>query len=76
MQKCQELKVNFDKTQVIWIGPKKYSQDSIKTKWKLKWGNNRFKLLGIVFDTDLEKITDINFTDKIKLLKEKIKKLE
>ena len=30
------LKVNFLKTQVIWIGSKKYSQNSIKTKWKLK----------------------------------------
>ena len=26
------LKVNFLKTQVIWIGSKKYSIDSIKTK--------------------------------------------
>ena len=30
-----ELKVNFLKTQVIWIGSKKYPQDSFKTKWNL-----------------------------------------
>lgn len=32
------LNINYDKTQVVWIGSKKYSQDSIKTKWKLSWG--------------------------------------
>ena len=43
------LKINFDKTLVIWIGSLKYSTRSIKTKWKLDWGNNNFKLLGIQF---------------------------
>ena len=31
------LKTNFDKTQVVWIGSKKYSTHSIKTRWKLSW---------------------------------------
>ena len=39
------LNVNFDKTHVIWIGKKKYSSDTIKTKWKLVWGKFKFKLL-------------------------------
>ena len=67
------LKVNFLKTQVIWIGSKKYSQDSIKTKWKLKWEVNRFKLLGIQFDTDLSKMIEINYKDKLDKIKIKIK---
>ena len=32
------LKVNLSKTHVVWIGSKKYSTDSIKTRWKLQWG--------------------------------------
>ena len=32
------LNVNFDKTQVVWIGANKYSTNTIKTRWKLKWG--------------------------------------
>ena len=32
------LKINFDKTQLVWIGSEKYSTSSIKTKWKLSWG--------------------------------------
>ena len=33
--KISGLKINFDKTQVIWMGSKKYSTEAIKTKWKL-----------------------------------------
>ena len=55
------LKTNFDKTQVVWIGAKKYSIDSIKTRWKLSWRANNFKLLGITFDVDLNKIIKDNY---------------
>ena len=58
------LKVNFSKTHVVWIGSKKYSTDSIKTRWKLQWGINRFKLLGITFDTDLTKMLTLNFSER------------
>ena len=67
------LKVNFLKTQVIWIGSKKYSQDSIKTKWKLKWEVNRLKLFGIQFDTDLSKMIEMNYKNILDKLKTKIK---
>ena len=70
--KFSGLKVNFTKTHVVWIGSKKYSTDSIKTKWKLNWGVDRFKLLGITFDTDLDKMLTLNFTDKISNIKTKI----
>ena len=50
------LKSNFDKTQVVWIGAKKYSTEAIKTRWKLSWGTTQFKLLGIMFDVDLDKM--------------------
>ena len=65
MQKNSGLKVNFSKTHVVWIGSKKYSTDSIKTKWKLNWGADRLKLLGITFDTDLDKMLALNVSDKI-----------
>ena len=67
------LKVNFSKTHVVWIGSTKYSTESIKTKWKLQWGVNRFKLLGIIFDTDLSKMLALNFSDKLANIKTKIK---
>ena len=48
------LKVNFEKTHAVWIGIKKYSTASIKTRWKLSWGKTDFKLLGINFHIDLD----------------------
>ena len=47
------------------MGSKKYSNDSIKNKWKLNVGVDGFKLLGITFDTDLDKMLTLNFIDKI-----------
>ena len=66
--KISGLKINYDKTQIVWIGSKKYSSDTIKTKWKLSWGKDTFKLLGINFNTDLDKMAKGNYTEKIKLL--------
>ena len=53
------------------MGSKKYSTDTIKTKWKLNLGVDRFKLLGITFDTDLDKMLTLNFADKIANIKTK-----
>ena len=64
------LKTYFDKTQVIWIGAKRYSTE---TRWKLSWGTTRFKLLGITFDVDLDKIIGINYMDKVAKIKNSIK---
>ena len=67
--KCSGLKVNFSKTHVVWKGSKQFNTDSIKTKWELNWGVDRFKLLGITLDTDLDKILALNFSPKISNLK-------
>ena len=44
----------------------------MKTKWKLNWGINRFKLLGITFDTDLDNMLTLNFCDRLSNIKTKI----
>ena len=72
--KLSGLNMNFDKTKVSWIGKKKYSADTIKTKWKLVWDQNKFKLLGIFFHVDLNKIIDINFLAKFKEIENIVKK--
>lgn len=66
------LKVNFEKTNVIWIGSLKYSTRSIKTRWKLNWGTISFKLLGLMFHVDQRKMIDMNFNDKIDKIKNSI----
>ena len=62
--KISGLNINFDK-QLVWIGSEKISTRSIKTKWKLSWDSNQFKLLGILFNTDLDKMIENNYIPKV-----------
>ena len=39
------LKMNIDKTQVVWIGNKKYSTDTFLHDLNLQWGRDSFTLL-------------------------------
>jgi hypothetical protein len=59
-KKISGLKINFSKTQVIWIGSKKYSSDRLCENWNLSWRKTTFTVLGINFDVDISKITKIN----------------
>ena len=53
----------------VWVGNKKYSDQIICPNMKLNWSHENFKVLGIDFSLDLNCITDINFTKKIKEVK-------
>ena len=50
----------------------KYSTRSIKTKYKLTWGATTFKVLGIIFDINLDKMVMTNFENKIESIKRSI----
>ena len=43
------LKMNKEKTKVIWIGRKKFSKDKLNVSVDLEWGCTDFTLLGIEF---------------------------
>ena len=64
-QKISGLNINFDKTQLVWIGSEKFSTRSIKTKWNFSWGSNQINLLGILFNTDLDKMIENNYIPKV-----------
>ncbi len=51
---------------------KKLSSDTIKTKFKIAWGQTDFKLLGIHFHVDLDKMMDLNFNPKLIKLQKSI----
>ena len=61
--KLSGLNINFTKTQVVWIGSKKYSNDTLGQHRNLSWGKTSFKLLGINFYVDLDKIVNINYNE-------------
>ena len=60
---CSGLKVNVKKTQVVWLGSSR-NNSSICEDLNLVWVQ-QFVLLGIKFDTNLLKMTDLNFTPKL-----------
>ena len=64
--KASGLKVNASKTKAVWVGNKKYSDLILCPESNLHWSHSNFKLLGIEFSLDLNRITEINFSKKIK----------
>ena len=55
------LKMNKEKTRVIWIGRKRFSKDKLNINTKLVWGQTVFELLGIKFSVKLNEMLDLNF---------------
>ena len=55
------LKMNKDKTKIVWLGRQKHSKDKFVTQPELIWGATEFMLLGLNFSVDIDKIEDLNF---------------
>ena len=70
------LKINTDKTKLVWIGKKRFSQDKIDCGKDLDWGTTEFDLLGITFSVDLCKIPSINYSKAEKKIKNELRKWE
>ena len=66
------LKINTDKTKIVWIGKKKYSKEKLIPK-KFQWDETEFTLLGLKFSVDLSKMVQINYSAKMVEIKESIK---
>lgn len=58
------LKINFSKTQVVWIGSMKFSKKILCPELNLAWGKNTFTYLGIDFNLDMSKIIKMNYDKK------------
>ena len=55
------LRINTDKTKIIWIGKKRYSKIKYETVPNLVWGATSFDLLGIAFSVDLNSMIKLNY---------------
>ena len=62
------LKINVSKTQLVWIGSKKYSSTKLCEDMNFQW-LHKFKLLGIDFDVDLSNIPKLNYDKKLVKIK-------
>ena len=67
------LKVNTEKTKLIWIGSLKKSSKKLKVNQELCWGETKFSLLGLQFSANLNEMTEINFETAIKKAKTELK---
>ena len=63
------LKINKEKTKVIWIERKKQSKDKINVTTNLDWECTDFTLLGIEFSTSISLIPERNYTKALEKIK-------
>ena len=56
------LKMNKEKTKIVWLGRMKLSTKKLNVTMPLEWGNTEFTLLGIKFSVNLNVIPEINYT--------------
>lgn len=55
------LAVNYEKTEILPIGPIKYNFIRLAPEIKMKWTNGPIKCLGVVITHDVNQMIDINF---------------
>ena len=68
------LKLNFSKTEAIWLGSDFGSMKEYDFDFKLKWNHEGvFKLLGITYDLGKDDITFGNYEDKMKTIQKTLK---
>ena len=62
---CSGLKINKDKCMATWFGSKINSNEQLCPHIPLKWSKEPFKILGIIFSTDLKKMCSLNFEKQL-----------
>ena len=67
------LKVNVEKTKLVWIGSRKNSLQKLDVNQDMCWGENKFSLLGLQFTVNLIQIPRINFDIAIEKAKNELK---
>lgn len=63
--KISGLKINYEKTHVVWIVSRKNSQIRFLRDKKFCWDPGIFKYLGILFSTNIKDIVNLNYEGKL-----------
>ena len=63
------LRMNKDKTKMIWIGRKRFCHEKLITSANLNWDDTDFTLLDLQFSTDLNKIPEMNYHQTLQNIK-------
>ena len=67
---CSGCKLNFSKSEAIWIGSKKRNQNFPYRNQGLIWKDMKFKTLGVHISLNLNAIFDLNFKGKLKQIEQ------
>ena len=59
------LKMNMDKCTATWIGSKIGSNERLCAHIPLPWSKEPYKILGIMFSTDLNEMPSLNFEKQL-----------
>ena len=63
-------KINFSKTEAIWIGSKKGHQHFPYMNRGVSWKRSQFKCLGVTFSLNVGLIYDLNYKEKLKRMEQ------
>ena len=55
------LKMNTEKTKMVWIGSREHCREKLNISADLQWGDKDFSVLGINFSVNLDTIPELNF---------------
>ena len=70
--KYSGCKINFNKTEAIWIGSKKGCQDFPYTNRGVSWKTSQFKCLGVNFSLNLSLLYCLNYKERLKRIEQTI----
>ena len=62
------LKMNTEKTKLVWLGRMRHSKEKLDVTPQLSWGTTEFTLLGINFSVDLIKMEKLNYDNVLNIL--------
>ena len=69
--KLSGLKVNYEKTEALWIGSFKHRTDKLAINQNIRWSTRKIKSLGVWFSSSKEEAAVPNYQEK----KEKVSKI-
>jgi hypothetical protein len=59
------LQLNYDKSTAVWLGPLRNSRTRFMPELKFAWNPVTFKVLGIIFCTNMNEIVLLNYENKL-----------
>ena len=63
------LKVNYDKTEALWIGALRKNPKTYFPNRPIQWSNSKVKALGISFSANIPDIARVNYKEKLEKIK-------